>query len=203
MVMKIQSLSERGETMKKKLKISYNAPVVLSFVLICCIVTLIGVLTNNRSTEMFFSTYRSAFTNPITYIRLVTHVFGHSGFEHFIGNAMYLLLIGPMLEEKYGSNLMIKIIVGTAVITGVIHCALWNSYSLCGASGIVFAFILLSSFTAFKDGEIPMSFILVTALYIGKELYAGIAVRDNISNLTHIIGGIIGCIAGYSLNKKK
>ena len=189
--------------MKKKLKISYNAPVVLSFVLICCIVTIVGVLTNGRSTAMFFSTYRSAITNPLTYIRLIAHVLGHSGFEHLIGNAMYLLLIGPMLEEKYGSNTILKIIIGTAVVTGVIHCAFWSSYSLCGASGIVFAFILLSSFTAFKDGEIPMSFILVATLYIGKELYAGIALRDNVSNFTHIIGGIIGCIVGYSLNRKR
>lgn len=188
--------------MKKKLKISYNAPVVLSFVLICCLVTLVGVFTNNSSTEMFFSTYRSAFTNPLTYIRLVTHVLGHSGFEHFIGNAMYLLLIGPMLEEKYGSNTILKIIIGTAVITGVIHCVLWNGYSLCGASGVVFAFIVLSSFTAFKDGEIPMSFILVAFLYIGQEIYNGIVIRDSVSNITHILGGVIGSITGYVLNKK-
>ena len=97
--------------MKKKLKISYNAPVILSFVLVCCLVTLVGVLTNNKSTELLFSTYRSAITNPLTYIRLITHVLGHSGFEHFIGNAMYLLLIGPILEEKYGSNIMLKIII--------------------------------------------------------------------------------------------
>ena len=80
--------------MKKKLRISYNAPVVLTFVLICFVVTLIGVITNNRSTEILFSTYRGSFTDPLTYIRLIIHVFGHSGFEHFIGNAMYILRKG-------------------------------------------------------------------------------------------------------------
>lgn len=188
--------------MKKKLKISYNAPVILSFVLVCCLVTLVGVLTNNKSTELLFSTYRSAITNPLTYIRLITHVLGHSGFEHFIGNAMYLLLIGPILEEKYGSNIMLKIIIGTAFVTGVIHCIFFGNYSLCGASGIVFACIILSSFTAFKEGEIPMSFILVAFLYIGQEIYNGITIRDSISNVTHILGGVIGSVAGYILNKK-
>ena len=188
--------------MKKKLKISYNAPVILTFVLMCFIVTILGVVTNGRSTEVFFSTYRGSLTNPLTYIRLFTHVFGHSGFEHFMGNAMYLLLVGPMLEEKYGSNTMLKVILGTAFVTGVIHCIFWGSYALCGASGIVFACIILSSFTAFKDGELPLSFILVSLLYVGKEIYNGLVINDNISNISHILGGVIGSIVGYCLNKK-
>lgn len=187
----------------KKLKISYNAPVTLSFVLLCFVVTIVGVFTNGRSTVLLFSTYRGSLTNPLVYLRLFTHVLGHSGLEHFIGNAMYLLLVGPMLEEKHGSYTMIKIILLTAFVTGIVHCMFWGDYSLCGASGVVFAYIILSSFTAFKEGEIPMSFILVAFLYIGQEIYNGIALRDNVSNITHILGGLVGSFAGYSLNRKK
>ena len=187
----------------KKIKISYNAPVTLSLVLICFLVTVVGILTNGRSTVLLFSTYSGSISNPMFYLRLFTHVLGHSGLDHFIGNAMYLLLVGPMLEEKYGSNTMLKIILVTALATGVIHCVFWGNYSLCGASGIVFSYIILSSFTAFREGEIPMSFILVAFLYIGQEIYNGIAIRDNISNITHILGGMVGSLAGYSLNRKK
>lgn len=189
--------------MKKKIRISYNAPVILSFVIICFVVTIIGVITKDRSTEMLFSVYRGSLTNPITYVRMFTHVFGHIGFEHFMGNAMFLLLLGPMLEEKYGSNTMIRIIVWTALVTGVIHCILFGNSALCGASGVLFACIALSSFTAFKEGEIPLSFILVIVLFIGREVYSGIAIRDNVSNLTHIWGGIVGSVSGYIFNKKK
>ena len=187
----------------KKIKISYNAPVTLSFVLICFVVTIIGGLTNGRTTLLLFSAYRSSLSNPLLYLRLFTHVLGHSGLEHFVGNSMYLLLVGPMLEEKHGSSTIFKIILFTALVTGVIHCAFWGNYSLCGASGIVFAYIILSSFTAFRDGEIPMSFILVAFLYIGQEIYDGITLRDNVSNITHILGGLVGSFAGYSLNRKK
>lgn len=187
----------------KKLKISYNAPVTLSFVLLCFVVTIVGVFTNGRSTVLLFSTYKGSLTNPLVYLRLFTHVLGHSGLEHFIGNAMYLLLVGPMLEEKHGAYTMIKIILLTAFVTGIVHCMFWGDYSLCGASGVVFAYIILSSFTAFKEGEIPMSFILVAFLYIGQEIYNGIALRDNVSNITHILGGLVGSFAGYSLNRKK
>ena len=189
--------------MKKKLRISYNAPVILTFVILSFIATFMGVLTGNKSTEMFFSVYRSPLTSPFTYLRWFTHVFGHIGLDHFLGNAMCLLLIGPLLEEKYGSKVIAKVIVITALATGIIHCILWSNATLCGASGVVFACIMLSSFTAFKDGEIPLSFLLVAVLFIGREIYSGIVVKDNISNLTHIFGGLVGCVAGYSLNKHR
>jgi GlpG protein len=48
-----------------------------------------------------------------------------------------------------------------------------------------------------------MTFILVTVIYIGQQIFEGIFVNDNISNLTHIIGGITGAGMGYALNKRK
>ena len=187
----------------KKLKVSYNSPIMLSFVLISLVVTVLGYITNDISTSILFSTYRSSLSDPLTYIRLVTHIFGHNGFEHFIGNAMYLLMLGPVLEEKYGSDKMFKLILITALITGTLHCLLFKGVALCGASGVVFACILLSSLTNFKTGEIPVSFLLVVIIYIGKEIFSGIMINDNISNFTHIIGGFVGGIYGYILNNKR
>ena len=189
--------------MKKKIRISFNAPVVLSFVLLCLCATVAGAVTNHASTQLLFSVYRGSPLDILTYVRCFTHVLGHGGYDHFIGNAMYLLLMGPMLEEKYGPKVILKVILFTAVVTGLIHCALWGGAALCGASGVVFAFIVLSSFTAFKEGEIPLTFILVVVLFVGKEFYNGFTVIDNVSNLTHILGGVVGSVAGYSLNRKK
>ena len=187
----------------KKIKITYNTPVILTFVLLCFAVTLLGAITRDASTTLLFSVYRGSLANPLTYLRLFTHVLGHAGFDHFIGNAMYLLLVGPMLEEKYGSSTMVKVIIATALITGVIHCGLWGGSALCGASGVVFALIVMSSFTAFREGEIPLSFLLVGILYLGQEVLSGLLIKDNVSNLTHILGGVVGAGAGYMLNKKQ
>ena len=41
--------------MKKQLKISYNSPVVLSFVFICFGVMLLGLLTGGGSTNLLFT----------------------------------------------------------------------------------------------------------------------------------------------------
>ena len=72
-----------------------------------------------------------------------------------------------------------------------------------GASGVVFAFILMTSFTSFKKGEIPITFILVAIVYLGQQVYDGLFVKDNISNMAHIVGGIVGAISGYMMRKKR
>lgn len=123
--------------MKKKFRITLNAPVILGFVLMCFIATLLGMITAGRSTQAVFMTYHSSLRNPMTYIRFLTHVFGHSGWSHFIGNVSYLLLLGPMLEEKYGAKELLEIIGVTAVVTGMINYIFFWNIGLCGASGVV------------------------------------------------------------------
>lgn len=188
--------------MKKKLKITYNAPVLLSFVFICFVVLLVGMLTGGKSTDLLFMTYHSSLKSPLTYLRFFTHIFGHAGWSHFIGNAAYLLLLGPMLEEKYGSSMLLETMAITAFITGIVNYIFFWNVALCGASGVVFAFIVLASFTGFHEGEIPLTFILVALIYIGQQIFEGFAVSDNISNMAHIIGGLVGSVLGYLFNKQ-
>ena len=116
---------------------------------------------------------------------------------------MYMLLLGRMLEEKYGSRAIIEVILITGLVTGLVTWFLMPSIALCGASGVVFAFIMMTSFTSFKEGEIPLTVILVAIIFIGQQVYEGILVQDDISNMAHILGGIVGAVAGYLLNKKE
>ena len=188
---------------EKRFKISFNSPVILGFTLICLAALLLNTITGGLANRMIFSVYRSSMLNPLTYIRFIGHIFGYSGWQHFIGNIMLILVIGPLLEEKYGFRNILAVILSTALITGIIHFMFFPHTMLLGASGVVFALILLSSFVSIKEGEIPMTFILVTVIYIGQQIFEGIFVNDNISNLTHIIGGITGAGMGYALNKRK
>jgi len=187
----------------KKLNIVFNAPVVLGFAFICLIALILGMFTGGASTEAVFMTYHSSLLSPMTYVRFFTHVLGHLDWAHFIGNMSYILLLGPMLEEKHGTFRMVGIIMVTAFVTGLINYIFFSHVTLCGASGVVFAFILLTSFTSFKEGEIPLTFILVAVIYLGQQVFEGLTIRDNVSNLSHIIGGIVGAICGYFLNIKK
>ena len=187
----------------KKIQLSFNSPVILGFTILCFVALILDFITNGASTNALFSVYRSSLLNPLTYIRFFGHVVGHAGWAHFFGNIMLLLVIGPLLEEKYGSFNILFVILSTALVTGVIHFILFPDVQLLGASGVVFAFILLSSLTGIEEGKLPLTFILVTVIYIGQQVYDGLFVQDNVSNLTHIVGGIVGSGAGFVMNKNK
>lgn len=189
--------------MKKKFKISFNSPVILGFAGICLIAMLLNMVTFGESNRLLFMTYHSSIASPLTYLRFFTHVLGHAGWQHLIGNMSYILLLGPMMEEKYGGKTILTVILITGLVTGLVNYIAFPFTGLLGASGVVFAFIILSSFTGFNDGEIPLTFILVSVIYIGQQIVEGIADQDNISQMAHIFGGIVGGIAGFLLNRKK
>lgn len=192
---------QTDNTAKKRIRITFNSPVILSFVGVCLLALILDKITGGISTLKLFSVYRSSFLNPLTYVRLIGHIFGHAGWSHFINNIMMILILGPMLEEKYVSKDILLVILITAVVTGAFHMIFSPFTRLLGASGVVFAFILLSSLTSFDDGGIPVTFILVAVIYIGEQIYQLIAITSNVSNITHIIGGAVGATFGFVSNK--
>lgn len=186
----------------KKIRITWNAPVTLGFSVMCLAVLLLSRLTAGASDRLLFMTYHSSLASPLTWLRFFTHVLGHVSFNHLMGNITYILLLGPMLEEKHGSLRMFEVILITAFVTGIANYILFPASGLCGASGVVFAFILLTSFTGFRDGELPVTVLLVAVIFIGQQITEGLFVRNNISNMAHILGGITGALLGYYMNKK-
>lgn len=192
---------ERVVNMKILKKIDYNSPIILSFVFLSFIVLILGYITKGFTTRMFFCVYRSSPLDLLTYVRLFGHVLGHANLSHYINNMMMMLLVGPMLEEKYGSKTLLEMILVTALITGLVNNMIFRT-GLLGASGIVFMMIILSSVTSVKEGKIPLTLIVVVILYLGEQVAAGIFSADNISQLTHIVGGICGGVFGMMMNKK-
>lgn len=186
--------------MKILKKIDYNAPVVLTFALVSFLVLILGYITNGGSTALLFCVYRAPFSDIFMYPRLFLHVLGHANLEHYVNNMMMLLLVGPMLEEKYGSRNMLIMMMITAFVTGLIN-TLFFPTALLGASGIVFMMIILSSVTCVKDDKIPLTLIVIVILYLGEQIADGLFVKDNISQLTHIVGGICGGVFGLTVFK--
>ena len=138
-------------------------------------------------------------SDPVSIFNLFSHVLGHGSIEHLMGNMTFILLLGPIVEEKYGSRFTLLMIVFTAFITGLLNITFFST-GLLGASGIVFMLILLVSFTNVKGGQIPLTFILVAGLFIGKEIFQSLN-SDQVSQFAHIIGGICGSFFGF-LGKK-
>ena len=100
-------------------------------------------------------------------------------------------------EAEDGSIPLLRGILLTALISGILQCALFPHSALLGASGIVFMLIMLASLSGFSGG-IPVTMLLVAVLYLGQQVYDVIFVRDNVANFMHIVGGVCGTVFGYT-----
>jgi membrane associated rhomboid family serine protease len=179
-------------------RIKYNAPVVLSYTFLSAAVLILSqTLLPNLTRDWFVVGGRGTFSPSSiqSWAGLVTHIIGHASWNHLIANFAIILLIGPILEETYGSLALVVMILITALITGFINTMLFST-ALLGASGVVFMMILLVSFTNFNRGEIPLTFILVLILYLGRELLNSFS-SNNISEFAHIAGGFCGSLFGF------
>lgn len=186
-------------------KISYNAPFTLTFCLLSLLVLIINVVTLKKFdinfTQSYFMIYRDHLDNPWFYFRLFSHILGHKDFSHFINNFLLILLIGPLLEEKYGSLYLTKMALINALITGLIFIIVFKNQSLFGASGVLFMMIMMTSFTNKEKNSFPLTLLFVAGLYLGQDLYSMIFKNDNISQATHLLGGLIGIYAIYYQQK--
>lgn len=178
------------------LKPSYNSPVILTFALAACVIMAADGLSGGRLTPRLFATYPGfEFSSPAFYFRLVSHVLGHKNWAHLTANFSVILLVGPMVEEKYRSMPLLKMMLVTALVTGLLNAAFFTT-GLLGASGLAFMLILLASFTNHKEGELPLTFVLVVILFLAKEAVQAFT-QDDISQFAHIIGGVCGSLFGF------
>lgn len=145
--------------------------------------------------KFFSSPANLSFTDPYFYLRSISYIAGHGNWSHLIGNMMIILLVGPLLEEKYGSGKLLEMVLVTAISTAVLNAFLFSN-SLIGGSGIAFMLVLLGSFSNIKSKEIPLTFIIIAVLYIGGEIASSVKV-DNISQFSHLAGGFVGAAYGF------
>jgi len=188
------------------MKISFNSPLILNLTFTSFIILVLDSTILPGLIEFLFVVGPAGsfqWTDPIDYVRLVSHGLGHGDFAHFFGNFSLILLIGPYLEEKFGTRNLLGMILITLFATGVFN-VLFFPNGLLGASGIVFMFILLGSFAGAQPGTIPATFILVVLLYLGNEVLSLFGPEDGISQTAHLLGGLSGSVFGFlSLNRRK
>lgn len=179
------------------MRIDYNAPLILTYTLICTLVLVLTLGPLPLLTAKYFTLVPGwDFGDPVDWLRKVSHVIGHANWEHLFGNFSFILLIGPILEEKYGWKDLLFMMFITAFVTGVAHALLFDN-GLLGASGIVFMMILLGSLVNVKKGTLPLTFVFIIVLYLGREIYTAVTVDDNISQFGHLMGGACGAVLGF------
>jgi len=107
-----------------------------------------------------------------------------------------LLLVGPLVEEKYGRNSLVRMILLTTFVGAIVHLLTSNAGAL-GASGIIFMLVLLASFSNSEKGDLPLTFVLVSIFFLGREVFNAFTIDDNVSRIGHIVGGTLGALLGF------
>ena len=178
-------------------KFDYNAPVILTYFFICFLILMIDKLCRGKFSKTFFTTYKNdSLLNPLTYFKLISHSLGHADWDHLYSNFIKILLIGPLIEEKYGSiNLLIALVL-TSLIIGIVNKILGKG-GILGASGVAYMLILLSSFVNMENGKIPITLTLIILFFVVDEVIKLFRrKKDGVSHLGHITGAICGIILG-------
>eukprot|EP00928_Gymnodinium_smaydae_P057425 TRINITY_DN40670_c0_g1_i1.p1 TRINITY_DN40670_c0_g1~~TRINITY_DN40670_c0_g1_i1.p1 ORF type:complete len:174 (+),score=20.94 TRINITY_DN40670_c0_g1_i1:109-630(+) len=136
------------------------------------------------------------------YPRLVTHIFGHGGWDHLAGNLTLIILVGPSCEAGYGARLLMLIMLQTALVTALFHYLFSPSNAMqLGASGIAFMLIILNSMRDHQAGKIRVSLIVLMVVWVAKEAAGFVSNAsghfDGVSHQAHLFGALVGGISGF------
>ena len=154
---------------KSKLGIEYNAPVSLTFSILCLVAFVLEKFLLEKMVpdlHLFTSLTKQgsefAFvaSNPVHYVRLITYVFGAVNWNQLFISLILVLLLGPSLEINYGGKLLFVMMLISSFVSGVIS-ACFSAVTLSGASSVIFMMIILSSYSAIEKKKMPLSLIFV------------------------------------------
>jgi membrane associated rhomboid family serine protease len=177
------------------MQLRYNAPTTLSFSLLAALVLGLNRFLGPDWMRLFTLYPHFEADQPASYWQMFSYTLGHANRTHLVNNLSFLLLLGPILEERYGSWRLLGMMLFTAVVTAAINLLFFRQ-AIIGASGIVFMFIILVSFVNVERGTVPLTFVLVFVLFMFDEIAASFG-DDQVSQLAHIAGGVCGALFGF------
>lgn len=192
------------------LKLVYDAPATLTFAFICLglfaldFFFLGSKISQNYLCSPTSAAGKAAFmaSSPLSYVRLVTYCFGSASVEILIVNMVFLLLLGPSMEERYGT-VVIAIMMAVCVLFSGVLTACFSKTSLTGCAAVIFMMIFLNSFVSLSKKKIPVSFLLVFLLFIFREGFnLGFSGDGIIKIIINIAGGLCGSLFAFLTSPK-
>ena len=193
------------------LKLIYDAPATLTFAFICVILfaadtfLLKGALSKNYLCSPTTASGSAAFqaSSPLSYLRLVLYSFGAASASTLVCNMIFVLLLGPSMEERYGT-VVIAIMMTVCILFSGVLTACFSKTSLTGCSAVIFMMIFLNSFVSLSKKKIPVSFVVVFFLFIFREIFelGAVSVAEGIKIIINIAGGLCGSLFAFLTSPK-
>jgi rhomboid protease GluP len=132
--------------------------------------------------------------------RLLTPIFVHMGFAHFLFNSFSLVLFGPALERFLGKFWFVTVYLGTGIIANIATYLIKPlTYSHVGASGAIFGlFGLYLAMVIFHKHMLSRQNkqIILPIVVIGLIMTF---IQSGINLTAHVVGLLAGIAIGWIL----
>lgn len=144
---------------------------------------------------------------------LITSIFSHFEFMHFLFNMLFLFFAGQLYEQLFGGRKLLNIYILGGIAGGILEIvahelfpALSNSQSIVvGASGSIMAIFIAAAMyrpntKIMLFGILPIRIIVLAGIYFIYDLLS-LGMPDGTAHFAHIGGGIIGVISVKTMDK--
>ena len=144
---------------------------------------------------------------------LITSIFSHFEFMHFLFNMLFLFFAGQLYEQLFGGKKLLNIYILGGIAGGILEIvahelfpALSNSQSIVvGASGSIMAIFIAAAMyrpntKIMLFGILPIRIIVLAGIYFIYDLLS-LGMPDGTAHFAHIGGGIIGVISVKTMDK--
>jgi len=144
---------------------------------------------------------------------LITSIFSHFEFMHFLFNMLFLFFAGQLYEQLFGGKKLLNIYILGGIAGGMLEIvahelfpALSNSQSIVvGASGSIMAIFIAAAMyrpntKIMLFGILPIRIIVLAGIYFIYDLLS-LGMPDGTAHFAHIGGGMIGIISVKTMNK--
>lgn len=193
---------------KFKINILFDSPVTTTFSVLAVLLFIIdSFIVKGKLSALFLTAptvAEGAFAfnaaDPLSYLRIIFHVFGSNNCSLLISNLIIISLLGPILEEKYGSVIIGIMMLLSSLLSGVLAGCFCKT-GISGADSIVFMMVLLNSYLSVSKKKIPLSSVIVLVLFIWGQFYAD---KSNglIGLLVNVAGGLCGSLLAFFASPK-
>lgn len=186
------------------------------------ILNVIGNLTLGSTQTSISLFVQTVFTISTDYTKtiltpwgLITSMFAHFSFFHFLFNMIMLYFSGKMFEQFFsGKRLLNTYLLGgiIGVLVEILARSVFPVFenkigSIVGASGSIMAIFMAAAlykpnFKVMLFGIRPVKLIYIAAFYFVSELLSS-ASNDGTAHFVHIGGALLGALSIQNLNSSK
>lgn len=138
---------------------------------------------------------------------LITSIFAHFGFLHFLFNMLFLYFAGMMLEQFFGGKRLLYTYLIGGIAGGIFEILAHEIFPgmaqyptvIVGASGSIMAIFIALAFyrpnmRVNLFGVLPVRLMILAGLYLLSDLLS-LGMQDGTAHFAHIGGAIIGIIS--------